>query len=41
MADRLLGIIREASVELALLIEIIIKEVRRRNIIERTIIDLI
>jgi hypothetical protein len=41
MADRLLDIIREANVELALLIGIIIKEIRRGNIIERTIINLI
>jgi hypothetical protein len=41
MADRLLGIIREISVELALLIGIIIREARRGNIIKRTTIDLI
>jgi hypothetical protein len=32
---------REVSVELALLIGIIIKEIRRGNIIERTTIDLV
>jgi hypothetical protein len=32
---------REISVELALLIGIIIREVRRGNIIERTIINLV
>jgi hypothetical protein len=41
MADKLLGIIREINVELALLIRIIIRKVRRGNIIERTTINLI
>jgi hypothetical protein len=41
MVNRLLGIMREASVELALLIGIIIREVRRGNITKRTIIDLV
>jgi hypothetical protein len=41
MADRLLGIMREASVELALPMGTITREARRGNITERTTIDLV
>jgi hypothetical protein len=41
IADRLLGIMREASVELALPIGIITREAKRGNITERTTINLV
>jgi hypothetical protein len=41
MVDRLLGIMREVNVELAFLIGIIIKEVKRGNIIKRITINLV